>query len=166
MPANTSTGRQRPRQKSNLYDIPKILVQAEIHLFDQETISGRMFVTEDLVSAAGNPSIEDYLNHEPDLFFPFESDAGAYRLINKRLVTFIRTPQDDAEIQSQTPLEPKSLVVYFANRQSLYGLVYPTQLEETRVSDIVNTPQDFISMYQNRKRLILNRNQVMYVNAK
>ena len=94
-----------------MFEIPKILVQAEFHLFDQETINGRMFVTEDLVTAAGNPSIEDYFNHDSDLFFPFESDNGAYRLINKRLLTFIRTVQDDAEILSQTPLDPKSLVV-------------------------------------------------------
>ena len=60
-----------------MFEIPKILVQAEVHLFNQETINGRMFVTEDLVTAAGNPSIEDYLNHDSDLFFPFESDNGA-----------------------------------------------------------------------------------------
>tara|TARA_Y100001934_G_C12334355_1_gene766770 strand:- start:197 stop:646 length:450 start_codon:yes stop_codon:yes gene_type:complete len=149
-----------------MFEIPKILVQAEFHLFDQETINGRMFVTEDLVTAAGNPSIEDYLNHDSDLFFPFESDNGAYRLINKRLLTFIRTVQDDSEILSQTPLDPKSLVVYFANGLSLYGLVYRTQYEETRVSDIINANQDFISMHQNRKRLILNRHQIIYVNAK
>ena len=54
-----------------------------------------MFVTEDPVTLGGNPSIEAYLNQDSDLFFPFERDSGTYRLINKQLLTFIHSAQDD-----------------------------------------------------------------------
>lgn len=74
-----------------MYEIPKISVPVEVLLIDNETISGHMFVTEDLVSASGNPLIEEFLNEDDDRFFPFESTAGAYRLINKMQVVYIRT---------------------------------------------------------------------------
>lgn len=148
-----------------MYEIPKISVPVEILLVDSETISGKMFVTEDLVSAGGNPLVEEFLNDDPDQFFPFESDAGAYRLINKRQIAFIRTEQDDSEIREQTPIKPRNLVAHFTNERTIYGMVYPTLAEESRVSDIINQAEDFISIYQNGQKIIVNRNHIIYVNA-
>lgn len=148
-----------------MYEIPKISVAVEILLVDNETISGKMFVTEDLVSAGGNPLVEEFLNTDPDQFFPFESDAGAYRLINKKQVVFIRTQQDDTEIKEQTPIKPRNLVAHFTNDRTVYGLVYPTLAEESRVSDIINENTNFISIYQNSQKVIVNRDHIIYVNA-
>jgi len=149
-----------------MYEIPKISVPVELCLVNQESIKGKLFLTEDMISESGNPKVDEFLNKETDEFFPFESDAGAYRLISKRHVTFLRTFQDDREIRSHTPIPPKSLVVYFTNGQTLYGMVYGTMVEESRVSDIINDTVQFISLYQNGQRLVLNREQIMYVNAK
>lgn len=102
-----------------MYEIPKISVPVEVLLIDNETISGHMFVTEDLVSAAGNPLIEEFLNEEDDRFFPFESNAGAYRLINKMQVVYIRTEQSDDEIREQTPIKPRNLVAHFTNDRTI-----------------------------------------------
>jgi len=148
-----------------MYEIPKISVPVELLLVDNETIPGKMFVTEDLVSAGGNPLVEEFLNEDEDQFFPFESDAGAYRLINKKQVAFIPTEQDDTEIKEQTPIKPRNLVAHFTNERTIYGLVYPTLAEESRVSDIINEPVDFISIYQNSQKIIVNRNHIIYVNA-
>ncbi|MBL6690623.1 MAG: hypothetical protein ISP91_09540 [Pseudomonadales bacterium] len=148
-----------------MYEIPKISVPVEVLLIDNETISGHMFVTEDLVSAAGNPLIEEFLNEEDDRFFPFESNAGAYRLINKMQVVYIRTEQSDDEIREQTPIKPRNLVAHFTNDRTIYGLVYPTLQEESRVSDIINEDVDFIAIYQNSQKIIVNRNHIIYVNA-
>ncbi len=148
-----------------MYEIPKISVPVELLLADNESISGKIFITEDLVSAGGNPLIEDFLNEDKDQFFPFESDAGAYRLINKKQIAFIRTEQDDSEIKEQTPIKPKNLVAHFTNQRTVYGLVYPTLAEESRVSDILNENVDFISIYQNNQKIIVNRNHIIYVNA-
>lgn len=148
-----------------MYEIPKIGVQVEILLVDSESITGKMFVTEDLVSAGGNPMLEELLNEDDDQFFPFESDAGAYRLINKRQVAYIRTDQSDAEVREQTPIKPKNLVAHFTNERTVYGLVYPTQAEESRVSDIINQHEAFISVYQNGQKIIVNRSHIIYVNA-
>ena len=148
-----------------MYEIPKISVPVELLLVDNETIRGKMFVTEDLVSAGGNPLVEEFLNEDEDQFFPFESDAGAYRLINKNQVAFIRTEQDDSEIKEQTPIKPRNLVAHFTNERTVYGLVYPTLAEESRVSDIINEKVDFISIYQNSQKIIVNRNHIIYVNA-
>lgn len=148
-----------------MYEIPKISVQVEILLVDSESITGKMFVTEDLVSAGGNPMLEEFLNEDDDQFFPFESDAGAYRLINKRQVAYIRTDQGDEEVKKQTPIKPKNLVAHFTNERTVYGLVYPTQAEESRVSDIINQDEEFISVYQNGQKIIVNRSHIIYVNA-
>ncbi|MBO6565194.1 MAG: hypothetical protein JJ956_10650, partial [Pseudomonadales bacterium] len=137
----------------------------EVLLVDNETISGNMFVTEDLVSAAGNPQVEEFLNEDDDRFFPFESTAGAYRLINKQQVVYLRTEQTDEEIKEQTPIKPRNLVAHFTNDRTIYGLVYPTLQEESRVSDIINEDVDFIAIYQNSQKVIVNRNHIIYVNA-
>ena len=148
-----------------MYEIPKIHVPVEILLVHNESISGRMFVTEDLVSAGGNPEVADFLNHDEDQFFPFETEAGAYRLINKKQVILIRTEQDDSEIKEQTPIKPRNLVAHFVNDRTVYGLVYPTLAEESRVSDIINESVDFIAIYQNGQKIIVNRHHIIYVNA-
>ncbi len=148
-----------------MYEIPKISVPVEVLLVDNETISGNMFVTEDLVSASGNPQVEEFLNEDDDRFFPFESTAGAYRLINKQQVVYLRTEQTDDEIKEQTPIKPRNLVAHFTNDRTIYGLVYPTLQEESRVSDIINEDVDFIAIYQNSQKIIVNRNHIIYVNA-
>lgn len=148
-----------------MYDIPKIQVEVTLHLTNEESIPGRIFVTEDLVSPAGNPDIEEYLNDDPDRFFSFQSDAGAYRLINKQHVVYIETDQDDAEAKTTTLLEPRALVVHFASATTLYGVVYPTLAEESRVSDILNAEGGFMTIYRQGALIILNTEQVVYVNA-
>jgi hypothetical protein len=148
-----------------MYEIPKISVPVELLLMDSESVEGTMFVTEDLVSAQGNPLLEDFLNEDPDHFFPFESSAGAYRLINKDHLMMVKSSQDDEEIKTQTPLPPKNLVVHFTNARTVYGVVYPTLVEESRVSDIINQKSVFIVLYQNGQKLIINRNHIIYINA-
>ena len=148
-----------------MYEIPKISVPVEVLLINNETITGNMFITEDLLSAQGNPLIEEFLNEDDDRFFPFESTAGAYRLLNKHQVIYIRTEQSDEEVREQTPIKPRNLVAHFTNDRTIYGLVYPTMAEESRVSDIINEDIDFIAIYQNAQKVIVNRNHVIYVNA-
>lgn len=148
-----------------MYEIPKIQVPVVLNLVNDEHIPGKMFITEDLVSPAGNPEVEDFLNDDPDYFFSFESDAGAYRLINKTQIVSIETEQDDTEIREQTPLEPRALVVHFTNDTTVYGVVFPTLAEESRVSDILNQEADFITIYRQGKKIVINRNQIVYANA-
>jgi hypothetical protein len=148
-----------------MYEIPKISVPVEVLLVNNETIAGNMFITEDLLSAQGNPLIEEFLNEDDDRFFPFESTAGAYRLLNKQQVVYIRTEQSDVEAREQTPIKPRNLVAHFTNDRTIYGLVYPTMAEESRVSDIINEDVDFIAIYQNEQKVIVNRNHIIYVNA-
>lgn len=148
-----------------MYEIPKIAVPVEILLVSNESIEGKLFVTEDLVSAGGNPEVTEFLNTDEDSFFPFESNAGAYRLINKHHVVYIRTEQDDSEVKKQTPIPPRNMVAHFTNDRTVYGLVYPTMAEESRVSDIINQHQTFLTIYQNGQKLIVNRHHVIYVNA-
>lgn len=148
-----------------MYEIPKIQVPVVLNLVNDEHIPGKMFITEDLVSPAGNPEVEDFLNDDPDYFFSFESDAGAYRLINKAQVVSIETEQDDTEIREQTPLEPRALVVHFTNDTTMYGVVFPTLAEESRVSDILNQEVDFMTIYRQGKKIVINRNQIVYANA-
>lgn len=148
-----------------MYEIPKISVPVEVLLVNNETITGNMFITEDLLSAQGNPLIEEFLNEDDDRFFPFESTAGAYRLLNKHQLIYIRTEQSDVEVREQTPIKPRNLVAHFTNDRTIYGLVYPTMAEESRVSDIINEDVDFIAIYQNAQKVIVNRNHIIYVNA-
>jgi len=148
-----------------MYEIPKIEVPVEILLMNGESISGKMFVTEDLLSAEGDPQLEVFLNDNADSFFPFISTAGGYRLVNRRNVMMIKCEQDDAEIKNQTPLEPRNLVIHFTNDRSVYGVIYPTLAEETRASDLINQTQAFMVLYQDGQKLIVNRDHIIYANA-
>jgi len=148
-----------------MYEIPKITVPVDLVLMTGENIEGNMFVTEDLVSASGNPLIEDFLNEDPDAFFPFESSAGAYRLINKKHLIMVKCAQDDIEVKTQTPIPPRNLVVHFTIERTVYGVVYPTLAEESRVSDIVNQDENFMVIYQNGLKHIINRDHIVYINA-
>ena len=148
-----------------MYEIPKIHVPIVLSLVNDESIAGKIFITEDIVSPAGNPDVEEYLNNDSNHFFSFESDSGAYRLINKAQVVYIETHQDDLEVKTQTPIEPRSLVVHFANDTTLDGVVYPTLTEESRVSDILNHTNDFITLYSQGKKIVINRSLIVYANA-
>ncbi len=148
-----------------MYEIPKISVPVELLLMNGEALSGSMFITQDLVSSAGNPLIEEFLNEDPDHFFPFEGESGTYRLINKDHLFLIKVSQDDEEIKNRTPLPAKNLVIHFTNNKIVFGVVYPTLMEESRVSDVINQEQTFIVMYKHWQKLIINRDHVIYVNA-
>ena len=148
-----------------MYEIPKLNVPVEVQLMNEDILEGKVFITEDLISSAGNPLVEDFLNDDPNHFFPFESNAGAYRLINKDHLIMIRTEQNDEEVKQTTTLPAKNLVAYFTNGRTVYGVVYPTLAEEARASDIINQESDFIVVYQNGQKLIINRNHIIYVNA-
>lgn len=148
-----------------MYEIPKIPVPIVLHLSNDESIPGSVWITEDLLSTNGTPLIEDFLNQDEDFFFSFRSDAGAFRLINKDHIIFIETEQDDTEVKSITPFTPSTMVAHFANAQTLYGVVYPTRAEETRVSDFLNQPLKFLVLYRQQQKIIFNRDLVVYANA-
>lgn len=146
-----------------MYEIPKIRVSVEITLSSGESLDGTLFITEDLVTANGEPSIDDFLNQGGDPFFPFEGGDGSYRLLNRPQLCYIRSWQDDSDIHSRALLEPKALEVYFSNGQNLNGVVYPTLPEETRVSDILNGRYTFITMFHDGRKVFLNRDHIVSV---
>ena len=148
-----------------MYEIPKLQVPVTLYLANDESIPGRIYITDDLVSPEGNPQIEEFLNDDPDDFFSFQSDAGAYRLINRRHIIYVETDQDDSEVIARTLLEPRSLVLHFTNQTTIYGLVYPTLAEETRASDLLNQEGDFFSVFRQGSKIIVNRTQIVYANA-
>ena len=148
-----------------MYEIPKIAVSIILNLDNDESIPGTLWITEDLLSAMGNPLVEELLNNNDDMFISFQSEAGAFRLINKHHITYIQTEQTNEEVLSQTPHTPHSMVVHFNNEQILYGLVYPTQAEETRVSDLLNQRDQFQVLYRQERKIIFNRACIVYANA-
>ena len=148
-----------------MYEIPKIAVSIILNLDNDESIPGTLWITEDLLSAMGNPLVEELLNNNDDMFISFQSEAGAFRLINKHHITYIQTEQTNEEVLSQTPHTPHSMVVHLNNEQILYGLVYPTQAEETRVSDLLNQRDQFQVLYRQDRKIIFNRACIVYANA-
>ena len=148
-----------------MYEIPKIATPVVINLVNDETISGFIWLTENFISSTGEASIEALLNQDEDRFFSFQSDAGAFRLINKQHVTFIETETDDTEIISRSTISPTTMVAHFVNAQTLFGMIYPSLPEESRVSDFLNLKSDFLVVYRQQKKIILNRNLIVYANA-
>lgn len=148
-----------------MYEIPKIATPVIVNLVNDETISGLIWLTENFLSLTGEARVEDLLNQDDDHFFSFESDAGAFRLINKQHVTFIETYTDDTEILRRSTISPTTMVAHFVNEQTLFGMIYPLLPEESRVSDFLNLPEDFLVVYRQQKKIILNRNLVVYANA-
>ena len=96
--------------------------------------------------------IEDLLNDDTNLFFPFASKAVACRLINKRQIAFINTEQIYTAVKEQTPIEPRGLVAHFTDERAVYGMVHPTLTEETRVSDLINQQHNFIAIFQEGRK--------------
>jgi|TARA_B110000977_G_scaffold84603_1_gene112953 hypothetical protein len=148
-----------------MYEIPKIATPVVINLVNDETISGFIWLTENFISSTGEARIEALLNQDEDRFFSFQSDAGAFRLINKQHVTFIETETDDTEIISRSTISPTTMVAHFVNEQTLFGMIYPSLPEESRVSDFLNLKSDFLVVYRQQKKIILNRNLIVYANA-
>ena len=148
-----------------MYEIPKIATPVVINLVNDETISGFIWLTENFISSTGEARIEALLNQDEDRFFSFQSDAGAFRLINKQHVTFIETETDDTEIISRSTISPTTMVAHFVNEQTLFGMIYPSLPEESRVSDFLNLKSDFLVAYRQQKKIILNRNLIVYANA-
>ena len=148
-----------------MYEIPKIATPVVINLVNDETISGFIWLTENFISSTGEAHIEALLNQDEDRFFSFQSDAGAFRLINKQHVTFIETETDDTEIISRSTISPTTMVAHFVNEQTLFGMIYPSLPEESRVSDFLNLKSDFLVVYRQQKKIILNRNLIVYANA-
>ena len=139
-----------------MYEIPKIATPVVINLVNDETISGFIWLTENFISSTGEARIEALLNQDEDRFFSFQSDAGAFRLINKQHVTFIETETDDTEIISRSTISPTTMVAHFVNEQTLFGMIYPSLPEESRVSDFLNLKSDFLVVYRQQKKIILN----------
>ena len=83
-------------------------------------------------------------------------------MINKHQLVFIET---DQEIRDRTPMPPKSLVLHFRNDTTLFVMVYPTTVEASRVSDILNDESDFLTVYRQGQKIIVNRSQIVYDNA-
>lgn len=148
-----------------MYEIPKIATPVVINLVNDETISGFIWLTENFISSTGEARIEALLNQDEDRFFSFQSDAGAFRLINKQHVTFIETETDDTEIISRSTISPTTMVAHFVNEQTLFGMIYPSLPEESRVSDFLNLKSDFLVVCRQQKKIILNRNLIVYANA-
>ena len=148
-----------------MYEIPKIATPVVINLVNDETISGFIWLTENFISSTGEARIEALLNQDEDRFFSFQSDAGAFRLINKQHVTFIETETDDTEIISRSTISPTTMVAHFVNEQTLFGMIYPSLPEESRVSDFLNLKSDFLVVYRHQKKIILNRNLIVSANA-
>lgn len=148
-----------------MYEIPKIATPVVINLVNDETISGFIWLTENFISSTGEARIEALLNQDEDRFFSFQSDAGAFRLINKQHVTFIKTETDDTEIISRSTISPTTMVAHFVNEQTLFGMIYPSLPEESRVSDFLNLKSDFLVVCRQQKKIILNRNLIVYANA-
>lgn len=150
---------------NSLYEIPKLNIPVEISLINGEVLRGKVFIYQDLDEPGGKPTLEKLLSKEPEKFIPFQSTAGNYRLINKNQIIFVRTFEDNSDIRNRTPLSPQSLVVYFVNEQSMFGALYPTQAEESRVSDIMNNGDQFIAIYHDEQKIIINCDQIIYISS-
>ncbi|MDH5738643.1 MAG: hypothetical protein OEZ23_10065 [Gammaproteobacteria bacterium] len=150
---------------SSLYEVPKESVPVEITLINGEALRGEVYLYKDLDAPSGTRPLETLLCVDPDPFLPFKSNSGTYRLINKHQIVFIRTFESDEAIKGRTPWPAKSLVVYFISEQSMYGTIYPTVAEETRVSDIFNSGDLFIAIYHDRQKIVINRNHILYISS-
>lgn len=147
------------------YEVPKLETPVEICLINSETLRGKIFLTKDAQAPGGTSTIELLLTKETGRFIPFLSDAGTHRLINKNQIIFIRTYQSDEEIRARTSLEPKTLVVYFSNKQSMFGIIYPTLVEESRVTDILNEGGQFIAIYHEEQKIVVNLDHIIYASS-
>ena len=169
MLANKYTGCRQTKHRTDcanrkMYEIPKIATPVVTKLVNDETISGFIWLTENYISSTREARIKTLLNQYENRFFSCESDAGPFRLINKQHITFIETETDDTEIISRSTISPTTLVAHFVNKQTLFGMIYLSIPEESRMSDFLNLKSNFLIAYRQQKNNF-NRNLIVYANA-
>ena len=135
-----------------MYEIPKIATPVVINLVNDETISGFIWLTENFISSTGDAVLRPYsIRMKIDFFHSKAMQARSDSLTSNML-----------RLSKQ---KPTTMVAHFVNEQTPFGMIYPSLPEESRVSDFLNLKSDFLVVCRQQKKIILNRNLIVYANA-
>ena len=150
-----------------MYQIKKVAIEVELFVGKGETLKGAIFVTEEISSFVHIPRLEDFLNREQS-FIPFRHEDGHYSLFNKDRIYYLRSSEDDHKFfEEDLLLEPISVEVNFHESVTEKGVVYPNMpVDQRRASDYFNQEHQFVPLYQDGKKLIVNTTQIPYFTDK
>ena len=148
-----------------MYQIPKIRVDVEVVLSGGQELKGAIFISENMISFTGKPRLEDFLNTD-ERFFPFSREDGGYSLLNKHRLVLLRSSEDDSQVLvEQLMLQPRDVAVFLRDEHSVKGVIYSNLPKESlRVSDFFNQKELFLPIYQDGRKIIVNTDEILYVN--
>ena len=142
------------------YQIPKLQIEVKLALTEGPVEPGIVFLTE---SYRGEATLESFLNHEEEQFFPFRKEEGQVRLINKKSVVYLVSDEKEPE-QKELLSPPIEIEVFFAHEQSVKGKIYSSLPQDTlRVSDFINQNDSFLAVFTEEGKFILNKDRILYV---
>lgn len=150
-----------------MYQIKKIAIDVELVANQTAPIKGSIFVTEEISSFVHIPRLEDFLNRE-HRFIPFRHEDGHFSLFNKDRIYFLRSSEDDHKFfEEDLLLEPIGVEVNFSESHQEEGVIYPNMpVDQRRASDYFNQEAQFVPMYKDGKKLIVNTSQILYFTDK
>ncbi len=142
------------------YQIPKLKIDVKLALLDEEIESGCVFLTE---TYRGEATLESFLNHEGERFFPFRQEEGQVRLINKNNVVYLETDETEP-VEKELLSSPIGIEVVINQNMRVKGLIYSNLPADTlRVSDYINQDDRFLAIYAESGKYIVNMDRVLYV---
>lgn len=146
-----------------MYQIKKVAIEVELVVNQGDPMKGAIFVTEEISSFVHVPRLEDFLNRE-HRFIPFRHEDGHFSLFNKDRIHYLRSAEDDHKFfEEELLLEPITVEIHFNDRSIEEGVIYPNMpVDQRRASDYFNQDAQFIPMYQDGKKLIVNTTQILY----
>lgn len=150
---------------SRQYEVPKLSVQIALVLSDGSEITGDVFLAENQLSYTGHPRLEDFLNNVHEPFFPCHTNDDRVLLIHKHRLVYLRSSERDSDVlENRLMLEPRKVLARLNNGHELSGVIYSSlPKEHSRVSDFFNQRDEFLPLYQEQDKIILNKSMVVWV---
>jgi hypothetical protein len=150
-----------------MYQIKKVAIEVELFVGEGSPLKGAIFVTEEISSFVHIPRLEDFLNRE-HRFIPFRHEDGHFSLFNKDRIFYLRSSENDHKFfEEDLLLEPINVAVHFSESTHEEGVVYPNMpVDQRRASDYFNQDSQFVPMYQDGRKLIVNSSQILYFTDK
>ena len=144
--------------------IPTIQLTAEIRYFDEQPLSGRIFISQHAQHHEGPPRPEEWMN-EGGLFFPFIPDGSERSVIlNKRYIVVLTVTAGYEMLNLPEEVGVSRYVELKCGSLELEGLVYiDSPVGHRRLTDFVNRPEPFLMLRDGDVRHLIQKSRITFL---
>ena len=144
----------------SVYRVEKTELPVVVFQADGSIMKGVVFLSSSAYSHTGKQTLLD-LMREPEEFFPFRSEAGAFHVANKKTITHIRfEPQEDVCAYDSLGTR-EDVDIIFIGGEELSGTVTIEMPEgRGRLFDFLNAMQGFFLLENQEAHYLVNVAQI------